>query len=168
MSTFTQVYLEVKLTLDTPNEIVNWLEANNDKYFVNTDKYEPLVPEIIKNTASRCEILHVNDNNQTYSFKSMDDGYALLLRGEHKNKDSDYEKLINYLLPYVDKTNSNGYIYYDSNYQLYYILFEPSDDPGVLKTKYVKNSSEFSIDLLDISLNDLKILPTLDLDTYYY
>jgi len=158
MSCCTDLFINVRLNLDTDIKILNWLSANNDRDYINSEKYISLVPKIISETASRCNVLNRDYADFKYEFSESDGYYRLCLRTRHKNKDEDFERLINYLIPYINKNESIGYIYSDCSRILHKILFEPSDSPDILVTDIVNNVNDVDINLLDMSVHEIKML----------
>lgn len=131
MSTITTVNLEIVFKKETPTEIRTWLNSNNFLDVIQSDNYKDLIPTYILENADRCAILYTPpDKDYEYSYDKQ--LRKLIMIKEHKNKDNDWEKFINYIMPYIDKEQSLGFISNDYYSTVEKIMFTESDDDEVL------------------------------------
>jgi len=134
MSTIIGVNLNIVFKEDTPLEILTWLKANNHITIFSEEDFEKLVPSYITENAPRCDALNV-DTDTVYEYEFYKDEKRLTMYGEHKNTDNDWEHTINYLMPYIDKDKSIGFI---GNDIVYAITFKPVEDKSTLDKVLIK------------------------------
>ena len=152
MSTITTVNLHIKFTDDLPKEILEWLVLNNtiseldETLDYDYADFEKSVPNYILENADRCSQL--NGFGARYSFSNNE----LDLLSSHKNKDHDWEKFINYIMPYIDKENSLGFTHNDYGDSVFKIMFIESEEADILVKEIISsrcdnNNCEIYIDI---------------------
>lgn len=138
MSTITTVNLRIKFKENLPDEIGAWLNANNFEDILDSDRYELVVPKYILENADRCSYLNRwREDECDYEYNP--DTKLLTLYGEHKNKDEDWEKFVNYILPFIDTEQSLGFISNGYDSAVYKIMFTESEDPSIINKEVLQS-----------------------------
>jgi len=136
------VNLRIVLTRNTPKNIVDWLDNNLHENAVKDKNYLTQVPKNIVENAPECVVLNTFKDDVDYSFKYDGEVYILILFSSGKNKNKDYEYLINFLTPYMDIEESLGFIVNSYSRILYKIEFTTKTRKDLLRKSSVNIRSE--------------------------
>lgn len=128
MGMYTEIHFNSELKKDTPKEVVEVL-----KYMVE-DCEKPLeLPDHELFKSERWEILFKCDSyyfdadtHSTLRFDEISGSYYLCVRSNLKNYDSEIEKFIDWIDPYLDK--------FDGDFLGFY-RYEETEEPTLIKKK---------------------------------
>jgi len=128
MGMYTEIHFNSKLKKDVPQNIIEILQ-----YMVDLKKEPENLPEHELFKCSRWSSLFVCDSycfdadtHSTFRFDDISNTYCLCVRANLKNYDSEIEKFINWIMPYLDK--------YEGNFLGFY-RYRESEQPDLIYHK---------------------------------
>lgn len=111
MGCFTEINVNFDLVEDTPEDVVNIMH-----YLILTNRNETKPSVLPKHEFFECDRWDNIDSKMEYD--DISKTYRVSIRANLKNYDSEIEKFLDWLLPYID---TNGFIGYEKH--------EDMDDP---------------------------------------
>ena len=106
MGMYTELYLAVELNKDMPEDIINWI---NDSELRND------VPSRISNFGFSSSYYFDGIACKKFTYDEISNSYYLTTRFDLKNYDSEIQKLLSILEPYITSSGHIGHIRYEED-----------------------------------------------------
>ncbi len=122
-----------------PKELVDWFavleKRSTGDVSCTVEVCRKLAPQYIVERAEKCILLasHTGCDEERYKFVNDSDGMMLTMYANWKMREYEWEKFVNYIMPYVVVEKSLGFINWDCNGDIYKITFIPSVTMDELK-----------------------------------